>query len=163
MSNLPKVRVGTLEDLDAMMAIAMAATEENAALPPDPARLLEDMYAALSLHHGIVGIVGEPGEQIEGAVLLRVGTLWYSAVPALEEKAVYVHPDFRAVKGSRAKALMEFAKKASDDLGMPLIIGVLSSERTEAKMRLYERQFGAPAGAFFIYGTTTGSHESPTH
>ena len=48
-----------------------------------------------------------------------------------------------------------------DDLGIPLIIGVLSNQRTEAKIRLYERQFGAPAGAFFLYNVHTG-HENVT-
>ncbi len=157
----PAVRVGTPDDLDAMMAIAMMATEENAILSPDPTRLLEDIYAALALHLGIVGIIGKPGEQIEGAVLLRVGTLWYTATPALEEKAVFVHPDFRAAKGSRAKALINFSKKAADSLGLPLLMGVISSDRTEAKCRLYERQFGKPAGVYFLYGATTGEHPQP--
>jgi hypothetical protein len=40
---------------------------------------------------------------------------------------------------------------------MPLLIGVLSNHRTEAKVRLYERQFGKPTGAFFLYNGSTGS------
>lgn len=160
---VPKVRVGTPDDLDAMMAIAMMATEENAAIPPEPMKLLEDMWAALNLHHGIVGIVGEPGEQIEGAVLLRIGSLWYSSAECVEEKAVFVHPDFRAAKGSRARALIEFSKKTADELGLPLLMGILSTERTRAKIALYQRQFGEPAGVYFLYGATTGQAEPPNH
>jgi hypothetical protein len=69
---------------------------------------------------------------------------------------VFVHPDYRAAKGGRARKLVEFAKKVSEKLEMPLMIGVLSNSRTDAKTRLYERQFGNPAGAFFLYGMKTG-------
>lgn len=153
----PKVRVGVPDDLDAMMTIAMMATEENAVIAPSPQKLLEDIYPALHLHYGIVGIVGEPGDQIEGAVLLRIGPLWYAdEQPIIEEKAVFVHPDYRAARGSRAKALIQFSKQVSDTLGIPLMMGVMSTQRTAAKMRLYERQFGEPAGVYFLYGASTG-------
>ena len=89
-------------------------------------------------------------------VLLRVSEYWYSDAPFLEEMCVYVHPDFRAAKGGRARKLVEFAKQASEKLGLPLMIGILSNSRTDAKTRLYERQFGTPAGAFFLYGVKTG-------
>jgi hypothetical protein len=75
----------------------------------------------------------------------------------LEEMCVYVHPDYRAAKGGRARKLVEFAKKVSEELELPLMIGILSNSRTDAKTRLYERQFGAPAGAFFLYGIKTGT------
>jgi hypothetical protein len=39
---------------------------------------------------------------------------------------------------------------------MPLMIGVMSNSRTDAKVKLYERQFGNPAGSFFLYGVKTG-------
>jgi hypothetical protein len=41
-------------------------------------------------------------------------------------------------------------------MGMPLLIGVLSNSRTEAKIRLYKRHFGEPAGAYFLYNARTG-------
>jgi hypothetical protein len=82
--------------------------------------------------------------------------MWYSDHEVLEEKAIFIHPDFRSAKGGRARKLCEFSKHVSDSLGVPLIIGVLSNHRTEAKIRLYERQFGKPSGAFFLYNATTG-------
>lgn len=83
--------------------------------------------------------------------------MWYSDTPVLEEKAIFIHPNYRSAKGGRARRLCEFSKKASDQLEIPLIIGVLSNHRTEAKVRLYERQFGRPSGAFFLYNARTGS------
>lgn len=150
------IRIGTPEDLDGLMEIAMMATEENGFLDPNPAKLAAEMWPALHQDHGIVGIIGPKDGQIEGAVLLRVGDMWYSDTQVVEEKAIFIHPEYRSAKGGRAKRLCEFSKKVADALGIPLIIGVLSNERTAAKVRLYERQFGKPSGAFFLYGAKTG-------
>lgn len=150
------VRIGTPSDVDGMMALAMAATEENAFISPSPKKLLESIWPALNRKHGLVGIIGMPEERLEGAILLNIGEMWYSEIPVIEEKAIFVHPDFRAAKGGRARHLAEFAKKVSNELSMPLAIGVLSNSRTEAKIRLYERVFGSPAGVYFLYGAKTG-------
>lgn len=157
MSEEIKIRIGTPDDIDAMMNLAMMATDENSFVDPEPAKLLNDMWPALNNDHGLVGIIGEPGGQIEAAILLRTGKMWYSDKDVLEEKAIFVHPDYRSAKGGRAGKLCDFAKDVADSLGIPLIIGVLSNTRTEAKVRLYKRKFGEPAGAFFLYGAKTRS------
>lgn len=157
--DVPAVRVGTLEDLDGMMHLALNATEENAFASPDVFKLLGAMWGALTRQNGIVGIIGKPGETFQGAILLVFGELWYSREPVLEERAVFVAPEYRSAKGGRARKLCEFAKTASEELGIPLTIGVLSNNRTEAKIRLYERMFGQPAGVYFLYGAKTGLGE----
>lgn len=157
----PHVRVGTTDDLDGMMQIAMMATDENGLTQKNPTKLLHDIWPALNQDRGIVGIIGDPGEQIEAAILLRIGTMWYSDDLVIEEKAIFVHPDFRSAKGGRARRLSRFAKSVSDKLELPLVIGVLSSERTAGKIRMYEREFGAPSGVFFIYGAQTGAAGKP--
>jgi len=162
MSDDIKIRVGTAADMDGIMQIAMAACEENGFLNPNPARLAAEIWPALHQDHGICGVIGEPGGVIEGVVLLRIGQMWYSDTMIVEEKAIFIHPDFRNAKGGRAKRLCEFSKKVSDELGIPLIIGVLSNSRTEAKVRMYERQFGKPSGAFFLYGAKTGEWSKGT-
>lgn len=156
------VRTGTLADLDEMMELAMLATDENGFVSPNPQKLLMEIYPALIQDHGIIGIVGEPGGIIEGAVLLRIGSPWYSDEVIIEEKAVFVHPDYRAAKGGRASLLCKFAKKVSDDLHIPLAMGVLSSERTAAKVKTYGRIFGPPSGAYWLYGTETGQSSKMT-
>lgn len=163
MADQIKVRIGTPEDLDEIMKIAMAACDENAFLPANPARLAEEIWPALIQHHGICGVIGKPGQQIEGVVVLRIGKMWYSDVEILEEKAIFIHPDFRNAKGGRARKLVDFSKQCADTLGMPLIIGVLSNSRTEAKVRMYKRQFGEPSGAFFLYGAKTGEAARMEH
>ena len=156
MQNVLGIRVGTPEDVDAIMEIALSACEENGFVDPNPAKLLAEIWPALNLDKGLLGVIGEPGGKMEGAVLLRIGAMWYSDKEVLEEKAIFIHPDYRSAKGGRARRLCQFSKHVADSLGIPLIIGVLSNNRTEAKVRLYERQFGKPSGAFFLYNARTG-------
>lgn len=151
------IRIGKKEDVDEVMRIAMMACEENGFVEPNPERLLEDIWPALNLEQGMVGIIGPKGtKKVQGAVLLRIGNLWYSDKKIIEEKAIFVDPEYRSAKGGRAKKLCEFSKKVSDELGIPLVIGVLSNHRTAGKVRMYQRIFGEPSGAFFLYQAKTG-------
>jgi hypothetical protein len=154
------VRIGGPEDVHPMMELALQACEENGFVDPNPQKLLAEIWPALNLDHGLVGIIQDGGGQLEGAILLRVGPMWYSDANVLEERAIFIHPEFRNAKGGRARRLCEFSKRAADTLEVPLMIGVLSNHRTEAKVRLYERQFGKPSGAFFLYNARTGTQRA---
>lgn len=158
------VRVGTPEDIHDVMELAIMGAEENGFLKAEPAKLLFDIWPALHRDQGIMGLVGFGQGKPIGAVLLKIISPWYSKSLAIEERAIFVHPDYRA--GGRHKAtgkgsgaairLCEFSKLVSDKMDLPLMIGVLSNDRTEAKVRLYQRIFGAPAGAYWLYGAKTG-------
>ncbi len=147
------VRVGTPEDLDGIMEIARLIHDEIGITALDPQKILPEIWAALNLDRGIMGVIGEPGAEPEGAILPRFGKLFYSDEDVLEDKGLFVRPDFRKAKGGRGRILCEFAKQAADDLGLPLLIGYWMSgtEEDDGKRRLYERQFGEPAGQFFLY------------
>lgn len=151
------VRTGVLEDLDAMMRLADSAASDNGFLRAAPGKILHDVYSALTRQGGIVGVIGEPGGELEAAVLLMAGPIWYSEETVLEEKALFVAPAFRTAKGGRARKLCEFAKKTADELGLPLAIGVLSNHRTAGKIKLYERIFGPAAGVYFLHNAKTGA------
>jgi len=154
-----QVRVATPDDLDAVMAMAIAGAQENSFMPAKVELILNEVWPAVNQDHGICGVIGEPGGKPEGIVILRIGTVYYSEQLCVEERIVFVAPEFRAAKGGRARQLCEFSKRVADQLNLPLLIGICSSERTKAKVRLYERIFGAPAGAYFLYKTATGGHE----
>ena len=91
--------------------------------------------------------------------MLRIGPVWYSNDMVLEEKAIFVDHEFRSAKGGRARKLVDWSKRMADELELPLAIGVLSNHRTEAKIRLYERMVGKPAGVYFLYNGKTGRPE----
>ena len=156
------IRIAGPEDLDELMELSMLACADNGFLEPDTGKLLQAIWPALHQDHGLVGAIDEDGV-ITGAILIHIGQMWYSSQNMCEEKAIFIHPSYRVAKGGRAARLCEFSKKVADTLGMPLLIGVLSNQRTEAKVKMYERKFGSPAGAFFLYNARTGSPSALEH
>ena len=109
------------------------------------------------LHPGeAVAVIGEKGQPLKGYLLMVIDGIWFSLDNQLLELSLYIHPDHR--KSTYAKQLMAFSKQASDGLQLNLTIGVFSTVRTDAKVRLYKRQF-TPVGAFFKY-TPTSAGES---
>jgi hypothetical protein len=95
----------------------------------------------------IIGVVGQ--NQIEGMLVLVIDQFWYTQDWCLEEYQNYVRPQFR--KSTHAKDMINFGQRCSDELGIPLVIGVVSNERTRAKMELYRRQLGEPKGGYFMH------------
>jgi hypothetical protein len=157
MENDIHVRVAVPEDFEHVMNLADQVSTENGLFAPTLEMVGGEIWAALHGDHGIVGVIGDPGHELEGFVLLRVGNTWYSQAEIIEEKTVFVSKKFRSAKGGRARKLCEFSKKVADELGLPLLIGILSNQRTKGKVEMYKRVFGDPAGAFFLYGAHTGS------
>lgn len=96
---------------------------------------------------GLIGVIGPP-EKPEASICLRLSDSWYSDDWVLQDAFNYVHPDYR--RTSHAKDLLSFAKKCADDMEVPLMVGVVSNIRTEAKVRLVERMM-PKVGAVFLY------------
>jgi GNAT superfamily N-acetyltransferase len=105
---------------------------------------------------GAIGVIGDVG-RLEALVFVCIGTHWYSHDRHLEEFIVYVDPECR--RSGHAKALVEWMKTQSDRTHLPLLTGIISNERTEAKVRLYRRML-PPIGAFFLYGNKGSVHSS---
>ena len=97
---------------------------------------------------GFIGVIGPIGA-LEACIMLTVGSVWYSEDFTLDEHLNFVDPAYRS--SNHAKALIGYAKHCSDQIGIRLVIGVLSTKRTAAKVRLYERQNLTPCGAFFVH------------
>lgn len=158
------VRIGAPADVDGVMRLALMGASENGLVNPNQRKILEHVWAALNRDHGIMGVIGPVGGDLEGAVLLRISTQWYTDRDVIEELGLFVHPDHRKSDGTglrigtggRAAELCNFSKRVAEQLGMPLMIGVLSNQRTAGKMRLYGRIFGDMAGAYFLYNAKTG-------
>lgn len=96
---------------------------------------------------GFIGVIG-PVNALEACIMLTLGSVWYSEEISLDEHLNFVDPTHRA--SSHAKALISYAKFVAEQTGIRLVIGVLSTKRTAAKVRLYERQL-TPAGCFFLH------------
>ena len=148
-----EIRLGTPSDMEEIMRLAVVACEENGFLNASTEALAREIWPALCQDHGLCPVIGPPGGEIQGLALLRIGSMWYAPdTTVLEERCVFVYPQYRSAKGGRAAKLCHYTKKVADTLGVPLIIGILSNTRTIAKVKMYTRIFGEPAGAFFLYG-----------
>lgn len=130
------------------MAMCHRLHKENAIFPMDENKVRAVLRKGFDRQGGILGVIGNSGK-IEGMICLLVTEFWYASEPFIDELFLYVCPEYRHTKN--AIDLMKFAKWCSDQSGFPLVIGVLSNERTAGKIRLYQRQFDRPAGNFFYY------------
>jgi len=100
-----------------------------------------------------IGIIGAV-HNVQAAIYLSINHFWYSSQSVLMELFSYVRPEYR--RSSNAKVLLEFAKESSRRLDTPLLASVISNDRTEEKIRLFQRSLGKPAGAFFLLNAKTG-------
>ena len=141
------------EDEVEIFEICRQLHAENAVFPLDVSRVIGMIRALTQQRGGIIGVIRNE-HQIEALICLTITQFWYSEDFILEEQFNFVLPEYR--KSENAKELIIFASAAAKNLGIPLIIGILSNERTDAKIRLYRRQLGEPSGAYFLVGARTG-------
>lgn len=113
----------------------------------DLIRLAVDDRAPLT-KRPIIGVIGPPGD-IEATICLMLTQLYYTDEFHLADLWNFIRKDCR--KKMHIVALLKFAKECSDNVGVPLMSGVVSNTRTEAKVRLYQKHFGPCSGAFFVY------------
>lgn len=149
----PKIRSAKPEDFDGIVDLCRQLHEENGITDVDWNCVYKVVVNGINGDGATIGLIG-PCDNLGGMVLIRFANVWYSDKIILEELYNYVPPQHR--KSRNANALITFAKECSDKLDIPLLIGILSQHRTRAKVRLYERVFGEPAGAFFLYNGRTG-------
>jgi hypothetical protein len=151
--SMPRVRVAGVDDYDEIMAMCCEAHTENGLHDFAADKIAFAIAAALNGDGAFIGVVGPVGA-LEGMIYLGVRMLWYTSKPHLEEQVSYVRPAFR--KTRNAVALIDYAKNCALQLNLPLLIGVLSTKRTEGKIGLYKRKLGKPSGAYFFYNGTLG-------
>lgn len=145
--NCKDVRLATVEDVPNLMDLMRTACGEDGQHPIDEEKVFAMVQRYLHKGGALIVVIGEVGKPV-AYLLMVVDQIWYSTDYQLLELSLFVHPDHR--RSDYAKQLMAFSKQASEGLDLDLTIGVLSNERTEAKVRLYKRQF-KQVGAFFVY------------
>lgn len=154
---MTQVRDATPADLEHIIRIAEDLHAENGMGTIHYPTAVQALVDAIEHRGGMIGLIGPVGD-IQGIIFLRLAQFWYHGPgdAYLEELFIYVPPQYRVGTGN-AKALVRFARSTAERLGVPLFIGVLSSERTTAKLKLYQRELGAPVGGwFFLEGVGRG-------
>lgn len=154
-TNCPDVRLAVPEDFQGILDLMRIACAEDAQHPMNEEKVVNMLMRYYDKQGVLLAVIGEIGEPV-AYVLSVVDFLWYSDAAQLLELSLFVSPDHR--KSTYAKQLMQFAKQAAEGLSLDLTIGVFHNQRTDAKIRLYRRQFGNQIGAYFCY--TPSSAES---
>lgn len=141
------VRLAVPEDRDGITALTELLHEENGLFPLSRKKVSAMLDRYYAKDGAVIGVIGDVGAPV-AAVYLGIWQPYYSDVYALDEAFNIIHPEHR--RSDYAKRMIGFAKDVSDRLRMPLMMGILTNHRTEAKVRLYERQL-EKAGAYFVY------------
>lgn len=144
------VRRAQPDDFPRIMEMCAALHHENGVLAVDWWLVEQIIMDGINNKNGIIGVIGPLGS-IEAMTYLKFSNMWYSAEIMLEELFLYVMPEKR--KSTHAKSLLTFAKASAKALKCPLLIGVISNERTMGKLRMYRRVLGEPIGGFFFFDT----------
>lgn len=141
------VRLAQPEDEDGLVELCHLLHEENGLFPLSEPKVRALVKRATDRKGGIIGVIGDLGQPVAG-IQLAIDQMYYSDAYFLAEGFNFVRPECR--KSDYAKRLIAYAKYCSDQMRLPLMMGILSNHRTELKIKLYERQL-EKAGAYFVY------------
>lgn len=134
------------EDEDAIYKHLLELHSENGIFSVDEGKVREFIQHATQQRGGLIGIIrGDTG--IEGSAGAVMEQWWYTQEFCLGERWVFVHPDYRSK--NHATRLVDFLKWCAAQLHLPLLAGILSTSRVEAKERLYQRRM-TRVGGFFM-------------
>lgn len=156
------VRVAVPQDGEQVLQFLIMGYEENRRSNPDKKNSLSPLdiekvrrFVNEATHGqgGLIGVIGDVGH-LQASICMALSQFWYSSEWHVEELSSFVHPSFRQHRHGRD--LIEFGKWFSDSMStemqqpFPFFLGILSGERMEAKIKLYQRQL-TPRGVFFYH------------
>jgi|HubBroStandDraft_5_1064220.scaffolds.fasta_scaffold109655_2 hypothetical protein len=150
MTENPTVIGATPADLPEFMRLFKVMHAENGLFDLDEECVLETFNRAVKNKEGVIGLIKGPDGDIRAMLFMLITRYYYTTQFHLEELFNYVAPPWR--KTNYADTLLRYAIHCQQQLKIPLVIGVLSGSRMEAKVRLYRRRLGMPSGAFFVHG-----------
>src|SRR6185369_494946 len=116
-----KVRIAGLADEDEIMRLLGQMHAEGGVMPLDEMEAKKTFHLAFNRQGGILGVIGEPGD-IKAMIFLLISKFWYTREFHLEELFNFVRPDVRKSPQNYASRLIDFAKRSSDEIKIPLTI-----------------------------------------
>src|SRR5690348_3529822 len=144
------VRLARPSDFDQLFEICKIMHEEHSyhTFPFSDEKVKAELESSIALNDGIIGIIGE--DVIEACAWLYYGQAdWYTEASCLSERMLIVHPQFR--RGTfHIRNLLAWVNATVEHFGT-LVVGVISNNRTAAKVRLYRRRFGEPSGVIHFW------------
>lgn len=135
------------EDEDGIYELLMKLHTENGIFHVDETRVRQFIKLGTEQKLGMIGVIRGNGG-IEASVGMTMDQWWYTLDWCLSERWNFVLPEHR--KSTHAVRLIEFAKWCSDQLKVPLQMGIITTQQTEAKVRMY-RRYLTPVGGLFMH------------
>ena len=157
--DLPVVRLATPADEEEIMEMCRRLHAENGLFDLAEDKVRDCLKRYYDRAGAIVGVIGKHGH-IEASTCLLFSEMYYTKKWHLAELWNFVDKNFR--NSRNAEALIEFGKKSAVKIGVPFITGIITNDRTAAKVRLYRRMLGYPAGAFFVFNAEWKNQAEPT-
>lgn len=108
---------------------------------------------------GEIRVIGVSGK-LEAICFVIIGSFWYTVDHHVEELLVFVDPEFR--RSNHAQSLIAWMKQAAEELGIPVLTGIMSTTRTAGKVRLYDRSLPR-VGAFYLWPLPNLDIKKPEH
>lgn len=142
-----EIRLAGPDDYQELFRISCLLHAENGQHPFSEEKVKKLVWTGCNRDRAIVGVIGEPVD-IRAMIYLQLQPVYYSEDHQLVEIFNFVRADSR--RSDFAKRMIRFAKRCADNLGLFLLIGIISDEKLEAKTRLYDRELHR-AGIFFSY------------
>ena len=156
---LPTVRVAQPSDEAEIMEMCRKLHAENGLFSFSEDKVRDYLHRCYNRKGAIIGVIGESGN-IQASTCLLISEMYYTRDWHLAELWNHVLEQFRASRN--AEGLIAFGKKCSEEIGIPFITGIITNTRTAAKVRLYRRILGYPAGAFFVYNGKWNNGNPPS-
>ncbi len=145
----PHVRLATMADRPAILAMLVEAWDENGVMEVDWDKVKAHIDLWLTQKEGFILLIDGDDGEIAASFCAIVEEWWYTKTWSITERWNYVRAPYR--HSHYAADLIDVALRISDRWNLALSMGITSTIRLKAKIRLYRRKM-TMAGAVFIHG-----------
>lgn len=149
------IRIAGPGDREAVLGLIRLLHKENGLFSLSEEKIQWHVDRAIAQDGAIIGVMG-PSDNMVAGIYIDIERPYYSDDLQLTELFNFVHPAHR--KSEHGRNLIRFAMKLSEEWGIPFVTGVLSTDRTAAKVRMY-RQMLPEIGAYFCYRPSSMSEQ----
>jgi hypothetical protein len=97
----------------------------------------------------VIGPQNPKDGELQASICCMITDFYYTDDIHLAELWNFVEKPFR--KSRNAQALIEHAKRISNEFKLPFFTGIITNQQMAGKVRLYRQMLDNPVGAFFLW------------
>lgn len=154
MDNPDGIQLAQPADEDELWELLKRLHEEIGIFETSEGKVRQFLKLATHQQGGIIGLIRGDDGSIEASIGLVIQQFWYTDDWSLMEHWMFVAPEHR--KSTHAQRLLSYAKWCGQQLGVPVLLGIMTAKNAEAKEKLYGRKFQR-LGSIYIHLNTDGN------